>query len=117
MMRLTDFLTSIGRPIAYYPSLNRITGGVLPTILLCQLVYWHDKGDDPEGWIFKTQEQLWLETGLSRWEQESARKALRTRGLLHEKFAGLPRKLYFRPDIAAINDAWDARPTRLELPT
>jgi hypothetical protein len=114
-MRLTDFLTSIGKPIVYYPALNRITGGVLPTLLLAQLVYWHDKGDDADGWIYKTQDELWLETGLSRREQESARKALRTRGLLHEKFAGIPRKLYFKPDIAAINTAWEARPTRLEL--
>jgi hypothetical protein len=115
-MRLTDFLTSIGRPIAYYPSLNRITGGVLPTILFCQLIYWHDKGEDLDGWIYKTQADWSFETGLSRWEQESARKALRTRGLLHEKFAGLPRRLYFKPDIQAINEAWENRPDRLRLP-
>ncbi len=114
-MRLTDFLQSIGRPIAYYPSLNRISGGVVPTILLCQLIYWSDKGLEPDGWIFKTREELFYETGLSRREQERARLALRQRGFLKEKFAGVPRKLYFQVQHGAINAAWEARPTRLRL--
>ena len=108
-MRLTDFLQSIGRPIAYYPSLNRITGGALPTILLCQLIYWSDKGMEPEGWIFKSREELFYETGLTRWDQERARLELRQRGFLKEKFAGMPRRLYFQVQHGAINAAWESR--------
>jgi hypothetical protein len=114
-MRLTDFLQSIGKPVAYYPALNRITGGVMPTLLLCQLVYWSDKGTEPDSWIWKTREQLTEETGLSRWEQERARQELRRHGFIREKFAGLPRRLYFQVQHDAINEAWEHRPGRLRL--
>ena len=36
------------------------------------------------------------ETGLSRWEQETARRALRRAGLLEERRLGMPAKLWFR---------------------
>jgi hypothetical protein len=114
-MRLTDFLQSIGRPIAYYPALNRITGGVLPTLLLCQFIYWSDKGMERDGWIWKTRQELSYETGLTRWEQERARQALRQRGFLKEKFAGMPRRLYFQVQHEAINAAWECRRGRLHL--
>ena len=36
------------------------------------------------------------ETGLTRWEQETARRALRQAGLLEEWRVGMPAKLWFR---------------------
>jgi len=105
-MKLTDFLDGIGRPVAYYPSLVKITGSVGAGIFLCQLLYWKGKEADPEGWIFKTQGEISEETGLTRSEQETARKLLRERGLLEEKRAGIPARLYFNPCIDKINDSW-----------
>jgi hypothetical protein len=37
-MKLTDFLENIGHPVAYYPSLVKITGSVGAGILLCQML-------------------------------------------------------------------------------
>lgn len=107
-MRLSDFIEGVGRPVAYYPGLRRITGSTTATILLCQLSYWTGKQADPGGWIFKTSEQLEAETGLSYEEQRTARKALIKAGLVEERYARLTHRMYFRVLLDAINDAWDA---------
>lgn len=105
-MKLTEFLENIGRPVAYYPSLVKLTGSVSAVIFLCQLLYWKGRQADPDGWIFKTQAEITEETGLTRYEQETARKILKEKGLLIEKFAGVPRKLYFSLSIDRINELW-----------
>jgi hypothetical protein len=51
-MKLTDFLQDVGRPVAFYPSLRRITGSTTATLFLCQLIYWKGKEADKEGWIY-----------------------------------------------------------------
>lgn len=98
-------MQDLGRPVAYYPSLNKLTGSVTATIFLCQFVYWHGKGADPE-WIYKTQAEIQEETGLSRREQETARRNLKEIGVLEEKYKGIPRKLYYRLDIDKFNELW-----------
>jgi DNA-binding transcriptional regulator GbsR (MarR family) len=105
-VRLTDFLSEVGRPLSYYPSLKKITGSTVATIFLTQFVYWTGKQNDPEGWIYKTQDEIGEETGLSRSEQETARRQLKLKGLIEEDYKGLPRKLYYRVNIAKINDLW-----------
>ncbi|MDL1971460.1 MAG: hypothetical protein LWW94_10975 [Candidatus Desulfofervidaceae bacterium] len=105
-MHLGDFFSQLGRPVGYYPSMAIFLGSVKAAIFLCQLGYWEGKQSDPGGWIYKTQEEITLETGLSRREQEGARKLLKKKGYLHEKFAGLPRKLYFRVDWNKVSKYW-----------
>ena len=79
-MRLSDFLSEVGRPVSYYPALVELTDSVTATLLLCQLIYWCGKQDNAEGWIYKTQEEIKYETGLSRAKQETARKVLKDKG-------------------------------------
>jgi len=55
-MKLSDFLENVGRPIAYYPRLAQVVGGVKATVFLCQLIYWRGKESDKHGWIYKTAE-------------------------------------------------------------
>jgi hypothetical protein len=88
----------------------------LPTLFVCQLLYWTGKGDDPDGWIYKTREEWTWEIGFSRWEQESARRELRKRGLLEERFKGIPRRLEYRLKLEAINAAWEALHGAYRLP-
>ena len=57
-MKLTDFLQDVGRPVAYYPSMRKITGSTNATILLCQLIYWCGKQRDPNGWIYKSVDEV-----------------------------------------------------------
>jgi len=89
-------LSSIARPIAFHKVFARVSGGACNGLFLSQLWYWHDKGSDPDGWIYKTQTEWEEETTLTRREQETAREALRRIGVLEEVKRGLPARLYYR---------------------
>jgi hypothetical protein len=100
------------QPIAYHPAIAHAVGSVTAGVLLSQLLYWTPRSTDPDGWVWKTQEQLHAETGLTRKEQESARRYLRDADVLEERKAGVPAKLYFRINVerltqllAAVQDA------------
>lgn len=96
------------RPIAFGTRLARITGHPKDAMLLSQLVYWTRRGRDVGangGWVHKTREHWFLETGLSREEQENVRRRLRAMKLLTEWRGGKPACLHYRLDIEAISNA------------
>jgi hypothetical protein len=101
--RRVPFFQAPGHPIAYFPSLAPHVGGTNAAILCCQLVYWTTRTKDPDGWIYKEQLELMAETGMSRDEQRSARAALKTRGLLLERYDRLNHRLYLKIDVEAYN--------------
>lgn len=86
----------LDRPVSFLPVFARIGGSVNAGIMLSQARYWSKRTSDPEGWFYKTQEEWELETALTRYEQEGARKQLKQRGLIEEKKIGLPAKLHYR---------------------
>ena len=106
-MRMSDILQGVGRPVVYYPKLISVLGGLKEAAFICQLVYWIGKQRDKEGWIYKTQKQIREETGLTRYEQETVRKNLKKLGILEEKYQGIPRKLYFRVNLAKLREVWE----------
>jgi len=112
-MKLTDFLQDVGRPVAYYPSLRKITGSTNATILLCQFIYWRGKESDPNGWLYKTAEDIEQETGLSYGEQKTARRDLIAAGLLEEHYARLDHQMRFRLLLEAINEKWGTSETSI----
>lgn len=93
-------LKQIGQAVAYYPSLTKKLGSVNASILLAQFIYWHDKTAHPLG-VYKTQDEIYDETGLSRKEQETARRILRKLGLITETYKRSEHKMYFlfHPDV------------------
>jgi hypothetical protein len=105
-MKLGDVLASIGHSVSYYPALRPICGSVNAVIFLQQFSYWTGKQKNSDGWIFKTRDDIEAETGLTRTEQENARKQLRERGFIEEKLKGIPATLHYRINIPAINGAW-----------
>ena len=105
-MKLTDFITDIGRPVAYYPGLKKITGSTTATVLLCQFIYWRGKEADKTGWLYKTSDEIEEETGLSYNEQKTARKQLVDAGLLDEHDARLDHQMKFKVNLDAINEKW-----------
>jgi hypothetical protein len=107
-MRLSDFLTGVGRPVAYYPGLRRITGSTNATIFICQLVYWTGKESSGDGWIYKTSDEIEEETGLSYKEQTTAREKLIAAGLLEERYARLEHRIHFKVNLDALNSLWDS---------
>ena len=84
-------------PVSFHRCLVPITGGVTSALMLSQAI-WTTQAIEraANGWFSKSQDQWTDETGLSRWEQETARRALRSAGFLEERRVGMPAKLWFR---------------------
>lgn len=90
--------------ILYQPGLGIVFGSVNAGILLSQLLYWHGKGKNKDGWVYKTEKDMRLETGLTRTQQENAIKRLKDLGVLEMKLAGIPAKRHFRLDLENLHN-------------
>jgi len=90
-------------PVTFHRCLVPVAGGVTAALMLSQAI-WLTETVDPasDGWFMCSQEQWTQETGLTRWEQETARRALRRAGLLEERRSGMPARLWFRICPAAV---------------
>ena len=88
------------RPVAYFTIYTTLTGSVTAGLFLSQCGYWSALADD--GWFYHTASQFTAETGLSRREQEMARRKLVALGFLEEKRAGMPAKTHFRVNESAV---------------
>ena len=79
----------------------------IPAALLCsQLVYWTDRTEDPEGWIWKTYPQWHDELALTEYQVRRATDRLRKLGLVETKLAkvnGAP-TLHYRFDLAEFSE-------------
>lgn len=85
------------RPIAYHKIFAKFVG-VTGAVMLSQAIYW-DKNKETQkrdSWFYKTQEDWEEETGLSRFEQEGARKKFKKYGFLEEKLVGIPAQLWYK---------------------
>lgn len=105
-MKLSDFILNIGQPVPYYPALAKIFG-VKAAVFLCRFAWWHGRQADAEGWIFKTQDEITDETGMSQKEQETARKILKASAVIEERIDRLNHRQFYRVNFDALNAAWD----------
>lgn len=87
------------RVVAYTPIVAKATRSVKLTILWNQIHYWSDKTTDPEGWIYKSQEEIFEETGLSRKETDTARALGKKLGVMESIVRGTPPTVHYRVDI------------------
>lgn len=86
----------LDRPIAYNPSFRRITSSAVAGIFLSQAWYWSKRHKEDDGWFYKTGKEWEEETGLTRSEQETARKHCARVGVLEQKRKGIPATMYYR---------------------
>ena len=112
-MKMSDFLTDVGRPVAYYPGLRKITGSTTATIFFCQFFYWTGKEKSGDGWIYKTSAEIEEETGLSYNEQKTAREKLKSAKLLKEKYQRLDHMMYFKINLDKLNELWGNPPSEI----
>ena len=115
-MKLSDFLFNIGRPVAFYPGLVKALGGMKKAVFICQMAYWKDKGSDPDGWIYKTAEEIESETSLTYKEQTNVRASLVELGALQERYARTEHQMYFRVNWDAVNEIWEEHLTKGHVP-
>jgi hypothetical protein len=99
-----QFLANFDRPIAFHPAFVPIAGSITAALMLSQMVYWTKRlGEEADGWFYKSQADWTEETGMSRYEQESARLKLRDRGFLEETRKGMKDGfLWFRLNLKAL---------------
>ncbi|WP_237509791.1 hypothetical protein [Pseudomonas chlororaphis] len=96
------FQELLDRPIAFQRAFVTLGVGITGALMLSQAIYWSNRTDDPDGWFYKTMEEWEAETGMTRSEQESARKKLVKVGALQEMKKGVPCRLFYRVNIEAI---------------
>ncbi|WP_288393091.1 hypothetical protein [uncultured Herbaspirillum sp.] len=105
--------------VAFRPVISRALGSPLAALYLCQALYWQQiAGEDT--WWFKLRDadrdehgllippknrsrQSWeWELGMSRSEQESARRLLKSYKLLEELLMGVPAKLHYKVNLTEL---------------
>lgn len=96
-------LESFDEPIVIHRSFLPLAGSVNAALILTWMItLTREQPEDGDGWLMLTQADWERETSLSRYEQESARKMLRTRGLIEERRVGMPMRLEMRVQARAV---------------
>src|SRR5919106_480353 len=84
------------RVVGYSPDLARIVGGATIGLFLSQLLYLSDKGHNPEGWVYKSEQEMGKETGLTKREQQTARRKLLALGVIAIMRGGWKNTYHFK---------------------
>lgn len=83
-MKLAQFWQTLGSAAVYYPQLAKVTGGVTAAILYVALCQWRSRPWETQGNpLTLSESEIEQATGLTRQEQQWARKQLMARSLLH----------------------------------
>jgi hypothetical protein len=92
--RVKDLLPN--RVVGYSPDLARIVGGATIGLFLSQLLFLSDKGANPEGWVYKSEAEMGKETGLTKREQQTARRKLLALGVIAIMRGGWKNTYHFK---------------------
>jgi hypothetical protein len=92
--RVKDMLPN--RTVGYSPDLARAVGGATIGLFLSQLLFLSDKGANPEGWVYKSEAEMGKETGLTKREQQTARRKLLSLGVIAIMRGGWKNTYHFK---------------------
>ncbi len=92
--RVKDMLPN--RVVGYSPDLARIVGGATTGLFLSQLLFLSDKGHNPDGWVYKSEAEMGKETGLTKREQQTARRKLLALGVIAIMRGGWKNTYHFK---------------------
>jgi hypothetical protein len=84
------------RIVGYSPDLARAVGGATIGLFLSQLLFLSDKGANPDGWVYKSEAEMGRETGLTKREQQTARRKLLALGVIQIVRRGFKFTYHFR---------------------
>jgi hypothetical protein len=84
------------RTVGYSPDLARAVGGATIGLFLSQLLFLSDKGANTEGWVYKSEAEMSRETGLTKREQQTARRKLLALGVIQIVRQGFKFTYHFR---------------------
>lgn len=91
-----NILDLLDRPIAYHRVFVTLTKSVKAAVLLSQAIYWQKRASQTDGWWYKTAEEWQEETGLTKHEQDTARRDCEP--YLTSDLRGVPATLYWKID-------------------
>ena len=83
-------------PIVFHRTFVDITGSVTAALMLSHAVGITDRDESSDGWFTRPQEAWTAEIGLSRFEQQGARKTLLGLNLLFESRHGSPPVIMYK---------------------
>jgi hypothetical protein len=92
--RVKDLLPN--RTVGYSPDLARAVGGATIGLFLSQLLFLSDKGANPDGWVYKSEQEMSRETGLTKREQQTARRKLLALGVIAIERRGFKFTYHFK---------------------
>jgi hypothetical protein len=92
--KIKDMLPN--RVVGYSPDLARMVGGATIGLYLSQLLFLSDKGNNPEGWVYKSEQEMGKETGLTKREQQTARRKLLSLGVIAIMRGGWKNTYHFK---------------------
>jgi hypothetical protein len=92
--KIKDMLPN--RVVGYSPDLARMVGGATIGLFLSQLLFLSDKGVNPEGWVYKSEQEMGKETGLTKREQQTARRKLLALGVITIMRGGFRNTYHFK---------------------
>ena len=109
--RVSELLVN---PIAFHRAFVELAGSVTAGLMLSQALYWtkvfNERAPLRYGWFYESAREWEAQTGLTRREQETARKKLIKCGLLEEKLRGIPATLHFRVNLKLLSEQLAALP-------
>jgi hypothetical protein len=84
------------RTVGYSPDLARAVGGATIGLFLSQLLFLSDKGANTDGWVYKSEAEMGKETGLTKREQQTARRKLLALGVIAIMRGGWKNTYHFK---------------------
>lgn len=97
-------------PIVFQRAYVGLTGSAVAALFLSYAVYTTERlSAEAEGWFKKSGDEWKTETGLTRFEQQTARRILRELDILIERKYGLPAELYYKIRIDRILELLSAQ--------
>lgn len=99
----------------YIPQLVHILGTVNEAVLVGYLLYWHGLGARRDGFIYKTERDMRLETGLSGNKQRAAIEKSVENGFLVVENRGVPQTRHFKIDVDKLINHITKSPKTTEL--
>jgi hypothetical protein len=92
--KIKDMLPN--RVVGYSPDLARMVGGATTGLFLSQLLFLSDKGANPEGWVYKSEQEMGKEIGPTKREQQTARRKLLSLGVIAIMRGGWKNTYHFK---------------------
>jgi hypothetical protein len=84
------------RTVGYSPDLAGAVGGATIGLFISQLLFLSDKGANPDGWVYKSEQEMGKETGLTKREQQTARRKLLSLGVIAIMRGGFRNTYHFK---------------------